>query len=110
VAQADIDRVLSAAIAECRRVELRYMDDAQTRVFEPYVIHVLCGVHRVVSGVQVSHPSAPDMANSWGCLDLAEICDVKVQDTAFRPHKGFSSYAVERYQQVTAAVDRASDA
>lgn len=101
-----VHKALEDAIAGQRRVELRYIDDAHYRLFEPYVIHVLTGIHRVVSGVQVFHPVDSDMANTWGCLELAQIRDVREIDEAFMPHRGFSSFAVERYQNVTAAVDR----
>jgi hypothetical protein len=108
VAQSQIHKALEEAIGARRQIELRYMDDRHYRVFEPYVIHVLGGIHRVVSGVQVFHPDDADMANTWGCLELIQIRDIKHTDRNFRPHRGFSSFAVERYQTVTAAVDRDS--
>jgi len=106
VAVANIHKALEEAIRTRRQVELRYMDDDGFRVFEPYVLHVLGGMHRVVSGVQVSHSQDKDMANSWGCLEVAQISEVKLREQTFRPHRGFSSFAVERYQHVTCAVDR----
>jgi hypothetical protein len=106
MAAANIHQALEEAIRTRRRVELHYMDDEGFRVFEPYVLHVLGDVHRVVSGVQVSHSNDADMAHSWGCLEVAQISELKLRAEIFQPHRGFNSFAAERYQHVTAAVDR----
>lgn len=92
------EKLLCEAIAKLQQVELKYEDDPQFRIFDPYAVYLSASGKILVSGTQVKDPNDPVDQFEPHNFEVGKIAALRLRTGNFVRDPRFDPFA-DKYKK-----------